>query len=77
MNVIMNMIFEKGEVPNDFRKTLIRRLYKKMTRVSVVNVLGECQGISLVSLGSKLLSNMIIFRLREAVDSFKGRTVQL
>ena len=26
---IMNMIFEKGEVPNDFRKTLIKPLYKK------------------------------------------------
>ena len=26
---IMNMIFEKGEVPNSFRKTLIKLLYKK------------------------------------------------
>ena len=26
---IMNMIFEKGEVPNDRRKTLIKPLYKK------------------------------------------------
>ena len=26
---IMNMIFEKGEVPNDFRKTLRKPLYKK------------------------------------------------
>ena len=26
---IMNMIFQKGEVPNDFRKTLIKTLYKK------------------------------------------------
>jgi len=27
---IMNMIFEKEEVPNDFRKTLIKPLYKKV-----------------------------------------------
>ena len=26
---IMNIIFEKGKVPNDFRKTLIKPLYKK------------------------------------------------
>ena len=26
---IMNMNFEKGEVPNNFRKTLIKPLYKK------------------------------------------------
>ena len=26
---IMNMIFEKGEEPNDFRKTLVKPLYKK------------------------------------------------
>jgi len=27
---IMNMVFEKGEVPNDFRRTLIKPLYNKM-----------------------------------------------
>ena len=26
---IMNMIFEKGEIPNDFRKTLTKPMYKK------------------------------------------------
>jgi len=26
---IINMIYEKGEVPNDFRKTLIKPLYKQ------------------------------------------------
>ena len=26
---IMNMIFEKGEVPSDFKNTLIEPLYKK------------------------------------------------
>ena len=60
----MDMIFEKGEVPNDFRKSLIKRLYKKTDK-------GEChnyRGISLVSIGSQLLSNMILFRLRNAVD---------
>ena len=32
---IMNMIFEKGEVPNDFRKTLIKQCIRKVTRVNV------------------------------------------
>ena len=69
----MNMIFEKGEVPNDFRKTLIKPLYKKGDR----NECGNYQAISLVSVGSKLLSNMILFRLRNAVDkSYKRRTVR-
>ena len=61
---IMNMIFEKGKVPNDFRKILFKPLYKKGDK-------SECRyyrGISLVSVGSKLLSHTILFRLRDAVD---------
>ena len=53
----MNMIFGKGKVPNDFGKTLIKPIYKKGNK-------GECpnyRGISLVCVGSKLLSNMIFF----------------
>jgi len=61
---IMNMIFEKGEVPNDFRKTLIKPLYKKGDKSECRNY----RGIILVSVGSKLLSNIILFRLRDAVD---------
>ena len=61
---IMNMIFEKGEVPNDFRKNLITLLYKKGDKSECRN----CQGISLVSVGSKLLGNIIPFRVRDAVD---------
>ena len=30
---IINLIFEKGEVPNDFRKTLIEPLYKKGNKI--------------------------------------------
>ena len=62
---IKNMIFEKGEVPNNFRKTLIKPLYKIGDKI-------ECRNygsISLVSVGSKLLSNMILFRQRDAVDT--------
>ena len=33
---IMNMIFEKGEVHNDFRKTLINPYIRKVVRTSVV-----------------------------------------
>ena len=58
------MIFEKGEVPNDFKKTLIKPLYKKGDKNECVNY----RGINLVSVGSKLLSNTILFRLRAAVD---------
>ena len=61
---IMNMIFEKGEAPIDFRKTLIKPLYKKGDKSECRNY----RGISLVCIGSKLLSNVIIFRLRDAVD---------
>ena len=60
----MNMIFEKGEEPNDFRKTLIKPLYKKGDKSECHNY----RGINLVSVGSKLLSNLILFRLRDTVD---------
>ena len=50
---IMNMILEKGEVFNDFWIALIRPLYKKGDESECFNY----RGISLVSIGSKLLSN--------------------
>ena len=65
---IMNLIFEKGEVPNNFRKTLIKPLDKKGDKSEYRNY----QGISLVSVGSKLLSIMILFLLRDAVDRVLG-----
>ena len=58
------MIFEKAEVPNNFRKTLIKPLRKKGDRSECLNY----RGISLVSVSSKLLSNIIRFRTRDAVD---------
>ncbi|XP_065559922.1 uncharacterized protein LOC136026952 [Artemia franciscana] len=58
------MIFEKDEVPNDFRKALIKPLYKKGDKSECRNY----QGISQLSAGCKLLSSMILFRLRDAVD---------
>ena len=61
---IVNMIFEKKEVPNDFRKNLNKLLYKKGDKIGC----RDYRGISLVSVGSKLLSSMILFRLRDAVD---------
>ena len=51
------MIFEKGDVLNDFMKTLIKPLYKKGDKSECGNYLG----ISLVSVGRKLLSNVILF----------------
>jgi len=60
----MNMIFEQGGVPSDFRKTLIKPFYKKDDKSKC----GICRNISLVSIGSILLSMMLIFWIREAVD---------
>ena len=51
-------------MPNDFRKTLFKPLYKKGDMSEFRNY----RGISMVSVGTNLLSNMIIFRLRDAVD---------
>jgi len=58
---IMTMIFQKKEVPSNFWKTLIKPLYKKHDK-------SECDnhwGISQVSVGSKLLSSMMLFNLRD------------
>jgi hypothetical protein len=52
------------EVIISSRKTLIKPLYKK----GDISECGNYQGLSLVSVGRKLLSNMILFRLRDAVD---------
>ena len=62
----MNMIFEKEEVPSNFRKILIKSLCKKGDKSEC----GKYRSISLVSLGSKLLCNMIISKLRDVVDKF-------
>ena len=40
---IMNMIFEKGDLPSDFRKPLIKPLHKKGDK----NECGNNKGISL------------------------------
>ena len=61
---IMNMIFGKGEVPNDFRTALIKPLYKISDKRECRNF----RGINLVYVASKLISNMIPFRLRDAID---------
>ena len=61
---IISMVFGKGEVPNDFRKTLIKPLFKKGDKSEC----GNYRGINRVSVGSKLPSNMKLFRLRDGVD---------
>ena len=65
---ITNLILEKEGVPSNFRKTLIKLLFKIGDRSEC----GNYRGISLVSLGSKLLSIAILFRL---IISFKRRTI--
>ena len=59
---IINTIFEKGEVPSDFRKILIKLFYKKDDE-------SDCGSICLVSVGSKLLTMIVLFGLR---DTFYG-----
>ena len=53
----MNMVFEIGEVPSNFRKTLIKPRYQKVDKREG----GNYRGISLVSVVSKLFSNIIFF----------------
>ena len=54
---IMNMIFENGEILCDFRKIVTKSLYKKGDK----SKFGNYRGISLVSVGSKLLGDLISF----------------
>ena len=56
---IMRMIFEKGEVPSDFRYALIKPLYKNGDK----SEFDSCRGTSLASIDRKLFINMIFFRL--------------
>ena len=52
----MKMIFEKKEVLNDFKKSLSKSFYEKGDKTEI----GNYRGISLVSVGSWLLSVMIL-----------------
>ena len=61
---IKNQILEKGKVTRNFRQTLIKPQYKK----GDTSECGKYRGISLVSVGSRLFRNMILYRLRNAVD---------
>ena len=54
---IMNMIFEKGSVPTNFGKTPIKPLCDKGYKSECGNYID----INLVSVGSKLLSMIILF----------------
>ena len=60
----MSLIFKRGEVPSNFRKTLHKPHYKKKDKSEC----GNYRGIRSTSLGSKLLGIMILIRLRYAVD---------
>ena len=66
----MNRIFEKGEVPSDFRQTLTKIFCKTGDK----SERGNYKGISLVSVGGKLLSMIIPFRLKNVV--YKVLTVE-
>jgi hypothetical protein len=55
----MNVVVEKGELPSDFRKTLIKPLHKKIVKSEC----GNYKLIGLVSVGRKLLSFMILIDL--------------
>ena len=57
------------EVPSNFRKTLIKPLYKKGDKSEC----GIYRGISLVSVGSKFLSIIILFRQRDAIDKLLNK----
>ena len=63
---ITNMILEKGEVRSYFRETLTELFHKKNAKSKCDNY----RGINRVSIGNKLLSIMILFKLRYAVDNF-------
>ncbi|XP_065565786.1 uncharacterized protein LOC136030643 [Artemia franciscana] len=60
----MDMNFENEEVPSDFMKTLVIPPRKKGDKTDK----GGCRGISLIFVGSKLLSMMMVFRLGDRVD---------
>ena len=62
---IMGIIFEKAEIPSDFRITSIKPFHKKGDK----NECGIYRGIRLAFLGSKVSSNVIFFRLRDDVDT--------
>ena len=64
------MTFEKEEVPRYHRETLIKPLYKKDNKSEY----GNYRGLSMISVDSKLIDMMILFRQRHAVYSLeKGR----
>jgi len=60
---ITGMIFGKGEVPSSFKEILIRPNCKRGLRSEYDNY----RGIGLLFVGSRLLSVIMPFRLRNAV----------
>ena len=55
---IINMVFEKGEVPSDLRKISIKPLCKMVKRVSTLAIV-----FTLACLGIKLLNLLMLIRL--------------
>ena len=66
---IINTILEKGEVPSNRRKALINNSKRKVIRVSVVII----DALACFFLDSKLLSMMIVFRLRDTLEKFSEK----
>ena len=59
----MNTIFEKGKIPSDFRELWLNPFIRKMIKLSVLII-----DALVWFLGIKLLSMMVLLRLRDAVD---------
>lgn len=61
---ILNLAWEKEEIPDDWKKGLLVKLTKK----GDVSRCGNWRGIMLLSIPSKVLTRVILNRMKVAVD---------
>ena len=58
------MIWEEEQVPDDWTKGILVKLPKKDDR----SICGNCRGIMLLSIHSKLLCRIILHRMKKEMD---------
>ncbi|XP_072906368.1 uncharacterized protein [Hemitrygon akajei] len=64
LHILLNLIWRTGEIPSDWKKDLLVKLPKS----GDLSLCGKWRGITLLSIPSKVLTRVILERMKDAID---------
>lgn len=64
LHILLNLIWRTGEIPSDWKKGLL----VKLPKAGDLSLCGKWRGITLLSIPSKVLTRIILERMKDAID---------